>query len=398
MAAAAPAPSGKSNPLPLLLAVGAIAVLLVVVLIEAVVILLPSGAVSEAGEATLSALHGQVLVQKGGQGEWIEVVQDIAVEAGDRIRTADASYAALTFLEGTTSQLSELTELTIDELQLTGGRRVVIKLDLDVGQIWNRIAALPEDSLHEVSTLAATVTCHGSEYGVVVNEMGTTWIRGQQGRVEVTAGGSTVPVAPGDTLMVELGSSPVSYASVAMVPTAPAEQSSGEATTSVQAADMPTFLNQPLPTGIPTVMPSPSATSRPAPPAPSPPATSPPQPTATKKTVECPTITIREPSRAPARGPFGIEFDRQPGLPGGYIWVVEFRQPPGGWSRAEPVPANVTKRGQFWMAELRAPGAEGTWHWRICIAPADHPYAPGECCSTRQVIDHATDDGSDDGC
>jgi hypothetical protein len=120
-------------------------------------------------------------------------------------------------------------------------------------------------------------------------------------------------------------------------------------------------------------------------------ATRPPQPTATKKTVECPTITIREPSRAPARGLFGIEFDRQPGKPGGYIWVVEFRQPPSAWSRAEPIPANVMKRGQFWMAELHAPGAEGTWHWRICIVPANHPHAPGECCSTRKVIEHAAD-------
>ena len=90
---------------------------------------------------------------------------------------------------------------------------------------------------------------------------------------------------------------------------------------------------------------------------------------------------------APAKGPFGIEFDRQPGKPGGYMWVVEFRQPPAAWTRAQPIPANVAKRGQYWMAEVRAPGA-GEWHWRICLTPNNKPYAPGVCCSTRKVINH----------
>jgi hypothetical protein len=383
--------SAKGNPLPLLLALGAIAVLLVVVVVEAVLIFLPQGTVSEAGEATLSALQGQVLLQKGGQGEWIEVAQDLAVETGDRIRTANASHAILTLMEGTTTELSELTELSIRELDLAGGGRVVVRLDLDVGQIWNRIAALPTDSVHEITTLAARVTCHGSEYGVAVNETGTTYIRGQEGRVEVSAGGRTVPLVPGDTLMVELGSSPVSYRSVAMVPTAPAEQSSGESTASVQAADMPTFLNRPLPTGTPTNTPPPTSTRQPAPPSPTPTATRPPQPSPTRRSIDCPTITIREPSRAPAGRPFGIEFDRQPGKPGGYVWVVEFRQPDAPWMRAEPVPANVMKRGQYWMAELRAP-AEGTWYWRVCLAPVGDPYGRAVCCSRRHVIIHTTDE------
>jgi hypothetical protein len=393
-AVAAGAPAKKSNPLPLLLAISAIAVLLVVVLVEAVVILLPRGTVSGAGEATLSALYGQILVQKGGQGDWIEAAQDVVLEAGDRIRTADSSYATLTFLEGTTSQLSELTELTIDELQLTGGRRVVIKLDLDVGQVWNRIAELPEDSLHEVRTLAATITCHGSEYGLVVDEMGTTWVRGKDGWVDVDAGGSTMPLAPGDTLMVAVGSPPVSLAAVAMVPTAPAGETTGEVTSQVEAADMPTFLNQPLPTGTPTNTPSPTATSKAAPPAPSPTATSRPQPSPTKS-VRCPTFIIRVPARAPARGPFGIEFEKQGWLPTGggsekYWYAVEFSAPGGQWTRG-PVPANVQKRGQYHMAEVRAPGA-GKFLWRICLVNPADPTGPSVCCSDPWEIDHIVDE------
>ncbi len=383
-------PSKKSNPLPLLLAVGAILVLLVVVLVEAALILFPQGT-TVGGEAIVRALAGQTMLQKGGQGEWVEVVGSMAVEAGDRIRTSDASQAVLTLMEGTTTDLSALTELRISELNVLSGQKVVIRLDLELGEVWNRIAELPADSVHEISTVAATITCRGSEYGLAVNEMGTTWVRGQGGQVEVTAGGSTVPVAPGDTLVVELGSSAVSYESVAMVPTAPAEDAPVEVSAQIQGADMPTFLNQPLPTGTPTNTPPPTSTPRPTQPPPSPTPTRKTQPSPTPRSVDCPTITIREPSRAPAHGPFGIEFDRQPGKPGGYEWVVEFRPGSGAWSRAQPVPANVQKRGQYWMAEVRAPG-EGEWHWRICLVPSNDLNGEAVCCSRRQVITHATDE------
>jgi hypothetical protein len=206
-----------------------------------------------------------------------------------------------------------------------------------------------------------------------------------------------VPVAPGDTLMVQVGSTPVSYGQVAMVPTAPvAEETSEVGIASVQGGDMPTFLNQPLPTGTPTNTPVPTSTPRPTQAPASPTATSRPQPTATRS-VDCPTITIREPSVAPAQGPFGIEFDRQPGKPAGYEWAVEFRQPNGPWNRAQPVPASVEKRGQFWMAEVRAPG-EGEWHWRICLVASDNLGGPSYCCSVRNVITHQVQDDGDGGC
>ena len=396
--------SARSNPLPLLLAVGAIVVLLLVVLVEAVLIVLPHEAVSEAGGATFSLLQGQVQLQKGGHGDWIDVAQDVAVEAGDRIRTGESSYAVLSFLEGTTTQLSALTELTIRELQVVPGQKVVIRLDLGLGEIWNRIAELPADSLHEVTTLAATVTCRGSEYGVAVNEMGTTWVKGQEGRVEVTAGGSTVPAAPGDTLMVELGSPPVSYGAVAMVPTAPVQEPTGEVTASIEGPDMPTFLNQPLPTGTPTDTPTATPTTRPptpTPPRPTATATLRPQPTATTPVCppNCPTFDITVPSGAPPRLPFGLEWE--PGsyqLPSGWQFALEFSQDPSpsvAWARA--VPIRVFPEGGHWKAELNGPG-EGTWYWRVCIARS--ATGPSCCCGPTppHSIVHERDRDGGDGC
>ncbi len=380
--------AGKGSPLPLLLAIGAIIVLLVVVLVEGVIILLPRGTTTEGG-ATLSVLQGQVYLQKGGRGEWIEVLEDFAVGAGDRIRTADASHAVLTFMEDTTTELRALTELTVEELQVATDQRVVIRVDLELGEIWNRIAELPADSVHEITTVAAKVTCHGSEYGVAVNEAGTTWVTGQGGRVEVTGNGQTVPLASGDTVVVELGSAPVSYREVAALPTPPAAEVTGPVSTTLESVDMPTFLNQPVAAGTPTNTPTATPTTRPAPPtsAPTPTHTRTPRPTAT---VPCPTIHIREPSRAPARGPFGIEFNRTGAKPGGYDWAVRYRPVGGSWIHL-PVPATVVKRGDYWMAEVRSPG-EGSYQWQVCIARRSDPTGPFYCCSNWKTIEHATDD------
>jgi hypothetical protein len=393
--------SAKSNPLPLLLALGAIVVLLVVVLIEAVIILLPHGTVAGAG-ATLSVHQGQVLLQKGGRGEWTEVAHDVVVATGDRIRTAGASQAVLTLMEGTTTELRELTELTIDELEVVAGQRVVIRLDLELGEIWNRVAELPAESVHEVTTLAAKVTCHGSQYGLAVNEMGTTWIRGQEGSVEVAGGGSTVPLAPGDTLVVELGSSPVSYGAVAVVPTAPVEETSSEIPPQVEGADMPTFLNQPLPSATPTDTPTATPTTRPptaTPTRPTATATRRPQPTATTRVCpsNCPTFRINVPSTAPPYRLFGIEWDVLGGsVPAGYSYVLEFSQDQASWSRTPPLTWKDSQgMGELWLegghtkAEIHGPGP-GNWSWRVCIVRSET--GPSCCCGPSWTIAHQRDD------
>jgi hypothetical protein len=390
-------PAKKGSSLPLLLALGAVTILLVVVAIEAVIILLPRGS-APVGGAVLAVRQGEVFVQRGGQGDWVAVAKDAVVGAGDRIRTADASHAVLTFLEGTSSELWELTELTIDELELAPSTRVVIRLDLDAGEIWNRIAELPEDSLHEVTTLAASVTCRGTEYGMAVNDVGTTWIRGHDGRAEVTAGGSTTALSPGDTLMVEVGSPPVSYGSVAMLPTPPVEETSGGSAASVEGADMPTFLNQPIPTGTPTNTPPPTSTPRPVQPSPTPTATRP-RPTATTQVCpsNCPTFRINVPSTGPPYRLFGVEWDVLGGsVPAGYSYVMEFSQDQSAWGRTPVLKWKDSQgQGDLWLegghtkAEIHGPGP-GNWYWRVCIVRSET--GPSCCCGPSHTIAHQRDD------
>jgi len=357
-------------------AIGSVVLLLIVVLIEGVIILLPRGAVEEVG-ATLSVLEGKVFVQRGGQGDWIEMAEEFVVQPGDRIRVTDASEALLTFVEDTTTELRVFTELTIEELQLAEGQPVVVRLDLQLGEIWNRIGALPADSLHEITTVAARVISHGSEYGVAVNEVGTTWLTGHEGEMNVMGAGQAVQLRPGDMLVVEPGSPPVPYSEVAVALPSRVAEPAVPVSCTLESVDLWSFGNEPLPTGTPANTPTATPTS-----------TATPTPTATPTRTSCPSLGILLPSEAYPRRAFGIQFERTGGLPHGYDYVLEFSEDEVSWNRLQPVPASVRPDGPYYMAEAHGQGA-GTFHWRVCLVSMADPTGPSVCCSPPHRIIHS---------
>lgn len=374
------APNRPSN-LPLLVTMGVVLLLLLLVVIEGVIILLPQRVFQEVG-ATLLTVDGKIFVQSGGEGDWVEVAEQHIIQAGDRIRVAGASQALLTFLEGTATELRPFTEVTVAELELLEGQPVLISLDLQLGEMWNRIGSLPPDSWHEVSTTAARIVSHGREYGVAVNDPGTTWLTGHEGEIDVTGAGQTVILGPGDMLVVEPGSAPVPYEEVAMAPSPPVQWPIDSLDDTLEGVDLPTFLNEPFPTNTPT--PAREATHTPT-------ATSTATPTATATRVNCPTLIINAPSTARPRGVFGMEWDAIGApIPAGWGFALEFSQDPSpqaAWQRAQP--DRIYQEGGHWKAELHGPGP-GHWYWRVCLV--SEPTAPSQCCGEPHTIDHQGDE------
>lgn len=377
----------KGSNWPLLVTMGAVFILLLVVVVEAVVIVMSPGTVQEMG-ATLSAVDGKVFVQEGGQGNWMEVAEDFVIQAGDRIRVGGGSKALLTFLENTTTELRAFTELTVTELESVEGQPVAISLDLQLGEIWNRIGDLPAASLHEVTTVAARMISHGSEYGVAANGAGTTWLTGHEGEIEVTGGGQTVQLLPGDMLVVEPGSPPESYQE-AVVALEEEEEEEEEPDISVDCAlesiDLWSFGNEPLaeeyrePAETPTHTPTATATSRPT-------YTPTSTPTATATRISCPTLTIKLPSGAPPHLPFGIEWDVTGApVPSGYGYTLDFSQDQASWQRASIW--RIWQEGGYMHAEVQGPG-EGHFYWRVCLVNVADPTGPSECCGASHLIIH----------
>jgi hypothetical protein len=384
----APAPGArkKASNWPLLVTMGAVFILLMVVVVEAVVIVMSPGAVPEIG-ATLSVVEGKVFVQESGQGNWMQVAEDFVIQAGDRIRVGGGSKALLTFLENTTTELRSFTELTVTDLQLAGGQPVVASLDLGMGEIWNKIGDLPLNSIHEVTTAAARVVSLGTQYGVAVDQGGTTWLAGHEGVARVSGGGRTVDLGAGQTLVVKPGAVPEPFVDAATAPSTPVEEPQPPANCALEGVELPTFLNEPQPTTTPTS--TATATTEPTHTA-----TATSTPTATATRISCPTLTIRLPSGAPPHLPFGIEWDVTGApVPSGYGYTLDFSHDQASWQRASIW--RTWQEGGYMHAEVQGPG-EGHFYWRICLVNSANVSGPSECCGPSHAIIHARDEGAEE--
>jgi hypothetical protein len=380
------APARRSNWL-LMVTMGAVLVLLMLVVVEAVVIVMSPGAVEEMG-ATLSVLEGNVFVQEGGEGDWMEVTEDFIVQAGDRIRVGGGSQALLTFVEDTSTELRAFTELTVADLQLAEGQPFVASLDLALGEIWNRIGDLPAGSLHEVTTAAARVVSSGTEYGASVDEEGTTWLTGHEGVANVSGGGQTTDLGVGQMLVVKPGMAPEPFAEEMPITTAPVDDSPPAASCGLLGVDLSTFLNEPLPTTTATS--TPTATREPTH-TPTATSTATPTPTATATRVACPTLSINVPHQCYPRRACGLEWDSSGPIPAGYEFAIEYSGDEANWTRL-PVPLDPYwyQEGGHFKAVIYGPG-EGTWYWHICLVNTSDLSGSSECCGPSHTIIHARD-------
>jgi hypothetical protein len=391
---AAPPPAVEvrqgTNRWPLLVTMGVVFVLLMLAIAEAVIILRPVAPAREEG-ATLSVVEGKVFVQEGGKGDWMEVAEDFVIQAGDRIRVGGGSLALLTFLEGTSTDLRAFTELTVAQLQLAEGQPFVTSLDLEMGEIWNRIGDLPTGSIHEVTTAAAKVVAYGTEYGAAADQEGTTWLTGHEGVASVSGGGQTVDLGAGQMLVVEPGMAPEPFSGEVPAPTTPVDESPPPATCGLSGIDLPTLLNEPLPTTTPTS--TATATREPTKTAM---ATSTATPTATATRPPCPILSINVPSSCYPRRACGLEWDSSGPIPGGYEFGIEYSADQVNWTRLSvPLDPYWYQEGGHFKAVIHGPGA-GTWYWRICLVNAANTAGPSECCGPSHAIVHARDEGSGD--
>ncbi|PYU41058.1 MAG: hypothetical protein DMG54_21030 [Acidobacteria bacterium] len=144
--------------------------------------------------ARISYVDGSVSLQPGGQGDWGSAAKNRPVTIGDKIWVDKDSRAELQ--AGTAAiHLGSMTALSF--LNLDQG---ITQMRLAEGSINFRVSELREDDLYEVDApnLAFTVKQAGA-FRIDVNENGdsarVTVIRGEG---EVTAGGKTYEVHPGE--------------------------------------------------------------------------------------------------------------------------------------------------------------------------------------------------------
>jgi len=154
--------------------------------------------------ATVQSASGTVELLYADGETWTPASEDIRLTEGARIRTAATSRADLVFFDGSTVTLQEKTELTLRtvEAERDGDRRR-IALYQPLGATQSAVQPLPDAGSHfKIESPTALAVVQGTEFTVTVATDGTTEVRVQRGRVNVTAAETSVDVEPGQATRV----------------------------------------------------------------------------------------------------------------------------------------------------------------------------------------------------
>ena len=145
-----------------------------------------SPTIGYAGATTLTIISGNVMVRQSAQTEFQSVKDGATLNAGDRVRTEDASYAVITFFEGSTVTLDPNTDMTIASLLRGRGNRptaTAIALHQATGVSWSMVMPFADpSSIYQIDTPAGLVLLRGSLLQVTVQpDSGRTDVASYEG-------------------------------------------------------------------------------------------------------------------------------------------------------------------------------------------------------------------------
>jgi len=210
-----------------------------------------------------------VLVSRDGS-SYAPVSSTTTLDAGQSLRTDNHGRALLTYFDGTTVLIGEESEFSYVVSQTTLGEIVVTMLQ-SAGRMWYRIArALSPGARYEVHfPVGAAVVRAGSAMDAVVGEDGATTVVASEGSIDVSSGGRSVPLRPGEQTVVKRGatpSTPTTNPETATTSPAPTAGPTANATpSSTPAPTSPPSLPIVLPSIMPTPTPTPTLTPTPTP-------------------------------------------------------------------------------------------------------------------------------------
>jgi len=176
----------------------------------------PVAAMSAATTMQVKALEGRVDVIHAGRSTEAQAGASTHLEAGDGIRTAEASRAWISMPSGASVQAAATTTLALS-LPDSIHRETI---ELELGRVDVSVPKLAPGNKFAVHTPDTTVTVHGTRFSVVVGEGAghalRTTVAVTEGVVAVEHGGKSVDLFPGDAW-----SSESNAASAALAPAAP---------------------------------------------------------------------------------------------------------------------------------------------------------------------------------
>lgn len=144
-----------------------------------------------ASATTLTVFAGSVEQQL--DGEWAPLADGAILDEGVTIRTGDASFAMVTFPEGSTATIDAATQITFERVNVNGVRQ--INLIQQSGRIWNDVVPIEGGDSYVIRTPHALVAAHGTVFETIVD--GYTAVVTAEGLVSLERGENSIEVPAG---------------------------------------------------------------------------------------------------------------------------------------------------------------------------------------------------------
>jgi hypothetical protein len=150
--------------------------------------------------AVIVKMKGGVLIQEAGKAQWIDAKKGQSLFSGTKIKTQNDGMAMVKFLDDKSMmEMKPKTLLTIETAK--NGLKTDKKTKIDIGAVLFNIKSRKAGERFEVKTPTSVATVKGTQFWVIVNDNGKTFVVTLENFVELlnNATGKKMDVGPGQT-------------------------------------------------------------------------------------------------------------------------------------------------------------------------------------------------------
>jgi hypothetical protein len=163
---------------------------------------------SQAYEATLLSLQGEVTVRRGSDNASLSPPKVLKVHQGAEIETGADSSALIVFSPGASAELGADTHVILRRLYLSEDDPPIIELEVQRGDTWHKLSSSRTEMEYQVLTPSARVTVFPGRHHITISEEGTTQVEAVEGWATVKAQSTEVEVRQGEYTSVPQGRAP----------------------------------------------------------------------------------------------------------------------------------------------------------------------------------------------
>ncbi len=157
-------------------------------------------------DAEIVAARGDSWVMFITRDDWSAAVTQQSLISGDQLKTGIYGKLDILFLDGTQIKVHNKTQLLIKEVRKPHENKGTV-LGLRAGEVWSRAKSSPESL--RIETPSATAAIRGTDWDLVVDEKGSSYLTVLKGSIELYNDQGKVMVDAGEQAIAEIGKAPV---------------------------------------------------------------------------------------------------------------------------------------------------------------------------------------------